>query len=174
MHQLSVTAVGKDQPGIVAAVTKVLFELGCNLDDCSMSLLSGQFTMIMVLEAPDDLGASELAEALSEPAERVGITVSVNEVSSAPSTHVAHPYVVSLYGGDHPGIVYHVASELAALGVNITNLVSRSMGEQLYTVVLDIDIPEDLGAARLSGKLHRVANEQGVELVFRRADVEIL
>ncbi|MEX2586767.1 MAG: ACT domain-containing protein [Actinomycetota bacterium] len=174
MHQLSVTAVGKDRPGIVAAVTKVLYELGCNLDDCSMSLLSGQFTMIMVLDAPDDLGADQLAAALTPVGEQVGVTVAVNEVETVPGLPAAHPFVVSLYGADHPGIVYRVTSELAASQVNITNLVSRAMGERLYTVVLDIDVPETLGAARLSGKLQQVARQEGVELILRPADVETL
>lgn len=174
MHQLSVTAVGKDRPGIVAAITKVLFEQGCNLDDCSMSLLSGQFTMIMVLEAPDDLTAAELAVALDAAAEQVGVTVSVNEVTPAAGAQAAHPFVVSLYGSDHPGIVYRITEELAANQVNITNLISRVMGEQLYTVVLDIDVPEALGAARLSGKLQQVARSEGVELNLRPADVETL
>lgn len=174
MHQLSVTAVGKDRPGIVAAITKVLFEQGCNLDDCSMSLLSGQFTMIMVLEAPDDLTAAGLAVALDVAAEQVGVTVSVNEVAPAAGAQPAHPFVVSLYGADHPGIVYRITEELAANQVNITNLISRVMGEQLYTVVLDIDVPEALGAARLSGKLQQVARSEGVELNLRPADFETL
>ncbi|HVF11766.1 MAG TPA: ACT domain-containing protein, partial [Actinomycetota bacterium] len=38
MRHLTVTATGKDRPGIVAAVTGALLEVGCNLSDCSMAL----------------------------------------------------------------------------------------------------------------------------------------
>lgn len=174
MRQLSVTAVGRDHPGIVAAVTRVLYEQGCNLDDSSMSILSGQFTMIMVLEAPDSLGPDQLEEALESAAEQEGIAVTVNEVIPAASAPAAHPYVVSVHGADHPGIVYRITSELAAQGVNITNLVSKVMGEQIYTVVLDIDVPESLDPARLSERLHGAAQQEGVELRLRPADVETL
>ncbi|MDH3961719.1 MAG: amino acid-binding protein, partial [Desulfuromonadales bacterium] len=34
------TAFGKDRPGIVADVTSVLYETGCNLEDSTMSMLS--------------------------------------------------------------------------------------------------------------------------------------
>lgn len=174
MRQLSVTAVGRDHPGIVAAVTRVLYEQGCNLHDSSMSILSGQFTMIMVLEAPDSLGPDQLEQALESAAEQEGIAVTVNEVIPAPGAPAAHPYVVSVHGADHPGIVYRIASELAAQGVNITNLVSRIVGEQIYTVVLDIDVPESLDPVRLSEWLGGAAQEEGVELRLRPADVETL
>jgi formyltetrahydrofolate hydrolase len=40
------TAFGHDRPGIVADVTQILYENGCNLEDTSMTLLAGQFTLI--------------------------------------------------------------------------------------------------------------------------------
>ena len=38
-HRWIVTALGKDRPGIVAGVTKVLYQLGCNLEDSAMTRL---------------------------------------------------------------------------------------------------------------------------------------
>ena len=38
-----VTALGQDRPGIVAGVTKVLYDLGCNLEDSAMTRLEGEF-----------------------------------------------------------------------------------------------------------------------------------
>ena len=45
---VAVTVVGNDRPGIVAGVTEVLFEQGCNLEDTSMTILRGHFTMMLV------------------------------------------------------------------------------------------------------------------------------
>lgn len=174
MHQLSVTAVGKDHPGIVAAITQVLYELGCNLDDCSMSLLSGQFSMIMVLDAPESVSAHQLDQALESAAREAGVQVSVAPVAPAESAPVVHPYVVSVYGADHPGIVYKVTAELFAHGVNITDLQSRVLGEQLYTVVLDVDVPHEYELDRLAQGLQRVAEEEGIDLRLRPADLETL
>ena len=39
------TAFGKDRPGIVADVTKILFDNGCNLEENSMSMLADEFTL---------------------------------------------------------------------------------------------------------------------------------
>ena len=49
MKHAILTVIGKDRPGIVANVTEILFEYGCNLEDASMTILEGEFAMIVVL-----------------------------------------------------------------------------------------------------------------------------
>ncbi|MBX9691827.1 MAG: hypothetical protein K2Z81_05540, partial [Cyanobacteria bacterium] len=39
------TGVGRDRVGIVAELSQVLFEFGCNLLDSSMTLLRGEFAV---------------------------------------------------------------------------------------------------------------------------------
>lgn len=174
MHHLSITAIGRDRPGIVAAVTKVLFEQGCNLADCAMTMLSGQFAMIMLLEAPVELSAERLGEALQEVEGALGLSIDVHEASGGPAPPPARPYVISLYGADHPGIIYRVAAELAGRRVNVTDLMSRIVGDNVYTVILDIDLPPELEAGRLSEDLKKIAEEVGVDLTFRQAEIDAL
>lgn len=172
MHALALTAIGKDRPGIVAGVTGALFELGCNLSDCSMTLLSGQFAMIMVLECPDLVDRSGLERALDAPAAEFGLTLTLQEVSSAGPPEGGNPYVVSVYGADRPGIVYRVASALASREVNVTNLESRA-GSGVYTVILEVNVPEG-GDERLGRDLTALAGELDVDLAMRPADTEAL
>jgi len=39
--QFALSVVGVDRPGIVAEVSRVLFELGCNIEDSTCTILSG-------------------------------------------------------------------------------------------------------------------------------------
>ena len=55
------TAFGKDRPGIVADVTQVLYENGCNLEDTSMSLLSDEFTINLLFSSGNERIESILA-----------------------------------------------------------------------------------------------------------------
>lgn len=167
MPELSLTAIGKDRPGIVAAVTGVLYRLGCNLAGCSMTRLGGQFAMIMLVEAPDRLSKAEIQAALQVPASTFGLSLLVRDVDRAASSAPLRPYVISLYGADHPGIVYRIASELAGRGVNVTDLMSQIAGEGIYTVILNVDLPADLDARRLRSDLESAARELGVELSLR-------
>lgn len=169
MRDLTVTAIGDDQPGIVAAVTEVLLDQGCNLADCAMSLLRKQFAMILLVEAPDELTHSQLETALEPGASRLGLTVTVREVAHAEPEPPGRPYVISVYGADRPGIVHRVAKALAERRVNITDLVSHLVGD-LYTMVLDVDLPAELDQSRVEQDLATLATELGIEIVFRPSE----
>lgn len=174
MHQLSMAAIGRDRPGIVAGVTKVLFEQGCNLADCSMTVLSGQFAMILLLDAADTLTIEDLDRALEPVRAELGLSILVSEGEAAAGKLPERPYVISLYGADHPGIVYRVAAMLASMQVNVTDLMSRIVGDGIYTVVLDVDLPNGLDAQALSHELNEIAGEVGVDLSFRQAEIDPL
>ena len=49
-----VSVIGKDRTGIIAKVTGKLFELGCNVEDISQTVMHGSyFTMIMLITLAD-------------------------------------------------------------------------------------------------------------------------
>lgn len=174
MHQISIAAIGRDRPGIVAGVTRVLYEQSCNLADCSMTILSGQFAMIMLLEAPDSLTIEDLDEALRPACTELELSLLINQARDEAGYSPGRPYVISLFGTDHPGIIYRVASELAQRQVNVTDLMSRIVGDGVYTVVLDIDLPEGLDAEGLGEELKKIAVELQVDLSFRQAEIDPL
>src|SRR5665811_8621 len=103
LPELAVTAVGADRPGIIARLTGVLLEHGGNLEDTAMTILSGQFAMVMVVST--DTTPAALEDALAEAVTDWGMIVGVAEVGpgarGAPATHV-----VSVYGSDRPGMVH--------------------------------------------------------------------
>lgn len=163
-------AVGKDRPGIVAGVTEVLYRLGCNLADCSMSLLGGHFAMILLVEAPSEVTGGGLESALQEPIRQLGLVTTVREISHAEAHRPSRPYVVSLYGADRPGIVYRISRALADRGVNITDLASHVVGANVYSMVLDVDLPDDVDPTELEPALQEVAHELEVHLTFRSSE----
>jgi len=171
MHDLTVTAIGHDRPGIVAAVTRVFFELGCNLADCSMTRLSGQFAIILVAQAPAELSAEQLEDALRGPGTEFNLAITAREAPKSPAQSTSSNYVISLYGADHPGIVYRITSGLAERSINITDLVSRIAGESLYTMVLDVELAENADAKALKEDLQLIAKQMGVDVNLRPAEV---
>jgi len=48
-----ITVIGKDRPGIIYSVSKILFEEGLNIEDISQTILQDYFTMIMIASGPD-------------------------------------------------------------------------------------------------------------------------
>ena len=139
-----------------------------------MTLLSGQFAMIMLIEAPDELSAADLEGLTGDAAGRLGLSITVTEASGGNGgPERPRPYVISVYGADHPGIVYRISSALAEQAVNITDLVSRIAGG-IYTVVLDVQLPAGLDLSELQSRLGDVAAELGMEVTIRPAEADLL
>jgi glycine cleavage system transcriptional repressor len=175
-----VSAVGRDQPGIVAAVTGVLVRCGANLADSQMGILSGRFTMTLIVDAPAELEVAALVAALDQVAAELGLdAIFVHEVAATDEAATLPTRIVTLYGVDHPGIVHAVTLELAARGVNITDLNTRRIpeddeGESLYAMMLEVAPPPGTDDEELEAALRRVAGEQRLEVTVRELDDDAL
>lgn len=178
MSHFAVSAIGADRPGIVAAVTGVLVERGCNLEDTSMSILRGHFAMMLVVSAPDGETSDGLERAL------VGATSSLELVVVArPLDEDVHrpmegdSWTVSVYGADRPGIVHRVSSLLADVGANIVDLTTRVIGgdaRPVYAMFLDVTVPPAVDPDTLVRRLDVMAAELGVSCTAHPADADIL
>lgn len=173
MSLLAISAVGADRPGIVAAVTRVLFEHGANLEDTSMTILRGHFAMTLIVAS--DATAETLDDALAPVADGLGLVLTVREVAPESEHKAQRPHVVSVYGADHPGIVARVAALLAERSVNITDLTTRLVDDaSLYAMVLDVDLPPGADLADVEAALRDLARDLDVEATIRPAEPDIL
>jgi len=176
MH-VAVTAVGLDRPGIVAAVSRVLFDFGGNIEDSRMAILGGHFAMVLIVALPQGTDASALEKALAEPAGALDLITTVRPVAEAEPGHAGgSPYVVSVYGADKPGIVLRVSETLAANDVNISDLATHVVGDQepVYVMILEVDLPPGAQADAISDALKAIGAELGVDVAFNPMDAETL
>ena len=177
MGHLAVSAIGSDRPGIVAAVTEVLLDRGCNLEDTSMSILRGHFAMMLVVAAPDGVAQHDLESALNGPAADLDLVVAVRPIDDdVPASPEGESWTVSVYGADRPGIVHRVASLVAGEHVNIVDLTTRVIGDPgrpVYAMILEVTLPpgHDAGIQR---RLADLAGELGVECSLHPSEADIL
>lgn len=76
--RIVITVLGKNRPGIVAGVTRVLGEANVDIRDITQSILEGIFTMTMLADITESkLIFAELQKALSEAGELSGVTVTI-------------------------------------------------------------------------------------------------
>lgn len=174
------TAFGKDRPGIVAHVTKALYERGCNLEDSAMTRLAGEFAIMLTFSAPGRLSQAQLHAAFQAASRRPALVIHLKPLAAAErqAHRAGSPYGLSVYGADRPGIVYRVASLLARLGVNITDVathrVAHHAAKPLYLMVLEVELPKRLTARRLERRLQLLAKRLGVTVSLRPADTNVL
>jgi glycine cleavage system transcriptional repressor len=182
LAHFAVTAFGADRPGIVAAVTRVFVDLGCNLEDSSMTILRGHFAMMLVVDVPAGVGGAELEAGLAEPASTLDLVVAVRPIAELPPEVIAAAeassgWTVAVYGADRPGIVHGITALLAEESVNVVDLDTRVIGDAerpVYAMVLDVALPPGCDQAALDRRLQAVAAELGVTASLHPSEADIL
>ena len=171
---MAVTVIGEDRPRIVATVSRVLFEAGCNLEDVSSTILRGHFSMVLIVRAPAGTSADLLQRNFMRVAGEMRLVIAVRPVSEAPVEVSPPTHMVSVYGADRPGIVYRIAETLGDAKVNITDLTSRVIGPDeapVYALMLEVAAPE---GADLESSLREAANDLSIDVTVRSLEPDIL
>lgn len=127
-----ISIIGKDQVGVVSAVTNYLFETGANLADCAYAVLGEGFEFSCVAEFDGGVETDEIEEGLGviDLLEGARITVSrfPFELVSGEAGTITH--TVEISGGDRPGLVARMSEVLVDYGANIVRMSSRrSVGD---------------------------------------------
>jgi glycine cleavage system transcriptional repressor len=178
VSRFSIAAIGADRPGIVAAVTGVLVDRSCNIEDTAMAIRGGHFSMMLVVSGPTDLDAGTLEAALGPVANEMHLVTMVRAIDAA--VGVSAPgelWTVSVHGADHPGIVHGIARALADMAVNVVDLATRVVpgdGGPAYVMVLDVTLPPDVDGEGLRARLDAVGTALGVTCSAHESEADIL
>lgn len=169
VNQIWLTAIGRDRPGIVARIAKVLLQHGLNIEDSQMRILGGRFAMMLLLRG--HTSEEELYKNLLATARELGLDyIYVHPIGEAEAVPPTPTHVLSVYGGDHPGIVAAVADALATHGVNITDLETRLSGG-VYVMLLELVIP---AGTDILPTIEGVGREEGVDVSLRELEQDAL
>ncbi len=169
------TAVGADRPGIVAAITGVLYENDCNIEDSQMATLGPDFACMLMLRMPEGMISEQLARRLDRAAEDFGLRVHLHDLrpEEASETTSAQPrHLIHVYGADRKGIVHRISRHLAQQSVNITNLHTEVIHHQtpLYVMMIEVEIPSYVDAGRLQQELQAIGKEIEVVVAMKPKD----
>ncbi len=193
---MTLTAVGVDRPGIVAALAAVLEDLGCNLEDSTMSILRGHFAVLLIVAVPDTIGAETVEAALAPAAHRLDLTVAVRPLGELPSLTSndqtgrsrtvggagadlgeGEVYVFSVHGADRPGIVERATRSLLEAGGNILDLSTRLVGPPdapVYVLHLTVGFPPGSDAAGAADTVRATLGEVGVQVHAEPVEIDVL
>src|SRR4051812_13487628 len=104
--------LGKDGPGIIANVTRILLRLKCNLEDITMTVLKGQLAMMLLVSYEPGKRAAILKE-IKKLEKKTGLsTFWQDSLKTKPDTenYNQNLYLVTAIGPDRTGIVYHISN----------------------------------------------------------------
>jgi len=176
----ALSAIGHDRPGIVADLAELIYECDCNLEDSSMTILGGEFAVLLLLSGQGAESERLLSSACKRLEWEKRLTVFFRPLEGEPSRYGAGertaPYELQATGVDKAGIVARVARCLADHGINITQMQTYlrpepGSGTAIYTMQIRMDVPAHAGVPALRERLERIADELHIHIDLMPATV---
>ncbi|MDR3567851.1 MAG: ACT domain-containing protein [Syntrophobacteraceae bacterium] len=176
MSKVILSVVGHDRPGIIAAVSRVLFLNGCNIEDVSQSILQTEFAGLFIAALPKSLKIVNLNDRLMEALGVMGLSVSLSEMepSGTWKSPPSEPFIITTMGADRPGLVAAITELLAGFEVNISNLkaVFRGGDNPLEnTMIYEVDIPVALDHNLFREALYKRGGELGLDVSLQHREI---
>jgi glycine cleavage system transcriptional repressor len=177
MKKVAICVLGTDRPGIVAAVSKILFQNRCNIEDVAQTILQTEFTGIFIASIPEHLRSEDLSAQLEGDIDSLGLRLLLKpleaSVQEAPPP-TCEPFVITTSGPDRLGLVSGMTEVIAGFGVNITNLRAAFRGgddPSQNTMIYEVDVPVDIDRQSFRQALGDRAKDLGLELSLQHREI---
>lgn len=168
-HALLVSVTCPDRTGLIAAICGRLFDLGGNLGDTTFAVLGTGAEFTSLVDMPDHLDADMVRAELAQLPEAEGAEVTVTAydrpTARGPKGSVSH--VVTVAGGDQPGLIARLAEVFGEFGANIVHMeAGRDAG--VYSMRFAVFIPNE-AADKCLATVANTAEGMNLNCHWRRA-----
>ena len=146
-QSLAITAIGADRPGIVNELTEVLLGAKLNIEDSRMSILGGEFAIILLVTG-DTASISRISEDKNKLEQLLNLSLLIKPTTGTSNNKAHVRYHIEVEGMDNPGIVHTLSRHLSQHQINIVNMQTDSShaphtGSPMFNVYMLVDIPAD-------------------------------
>jgi glycine cleavage system transcriptional repressor len=173
-HIYVLNVMSDDHPGIVAAVSNAVEDLGGNIDSCSQTVLGGYFTLIMIVSLPEAIEADGLAarirgtESLGGEYQVVARKGLVGQKKS--STGATERFVITAFGKDQPGIVRRFSQYLAGKDINIVDLYGDRKEDE-FVLIGQLELSKQWDIRMLQADLEQMGQDLGFTVKLQHENV---
>lgn len=168
-----ITVTAADQVGIVQCVTGTVHSRSGNVVELSQTVMRGYFTIILAVEFADHIEPDALAGVIADDGRRYGLVVNVIEadLERKPPVPDGERFILTVLGGDHPGIIHGIAGCLAEHGVNIVDLHARADDGGGFSLVMEAFLPPDLPPGTIQDELKSFGRDRGLEAFVQHENI---
>jgi glycine cleavage system transcriptional repressor len=162
-----ISALGSDRPGIVEAVSGAILERGGNILDSRMTVLGGEFAVLMLVSA-DKAALERLEEDARRLEADLELLITLKRTRARTERPQAVPYVAEVVAMDHPGIVHEIAGFFSGRGINIHDLTTGTYaaphtGTLMFSLELSLSVPADQPVAPLKDSFLEFCEERNLD-----------
>ncbi|MGS0536087.1 glycine cleavage system protein R [Pseudoalteromonas sp. SaAl2] len=169
-HQIVLTAIGEDRPGIVSELTQLVSDCHCNIIDSRIAILGSEFTFIMLL-AGDMSAISRIEHTLPVKGMELGLLTMMKRTASHTQSEFCAGYTLEYTGIDTPGTLSKVTRFFADNQISICSLKSDTYDEDEQTKMrceLEFNIPVDVNIDEFKIDFEALSRTLDVDYIFRR------
>lgn len=176
------TVTGKDHPGIVAGISEVLCNFGCNIQEISQTVLGDEFAMILLLEPSKEINIDQLNDSLSARCAELNVTHNLRKTTQ-PQVLTSYDRsietgkdrsIITVIGADKIGIVAGVTKVLADLNINIIDLSAKPYvlnDTPVYSMIIIVELQSDTDLQRLKDALDKCAERLSVSIDIQNQEI---
>lgn len=162
-----ISAVGANITGIVARVSRAIYDCGGNFEDSRMTFLGTHFSLMILVTGEQAEIYEKLREACYRLREEHDLSVTIFKRTAEEETGPPRQpnYEIRVKGQDRMGIVYRTSQLLSALGINIiemeTSLDSPESDSDSaeFSMRIKVAVPKELEVEALRRKLDSLTED---------------
>ena len=177
MRKMIISVLGTDRPGIIAAVTKVMFEKDFNIEDVSQTILQNQFSGSFIVSGSEDIMASDMLALLKKSTAEFNLHFHVRDLGTNGITWTTcqcDPFIITARGPDQKGLVANITALLAAHNINVTQLQAIFRGDknpECNIMIYEVDIPRDIDMQALRQALATKEQELDLQISLQHKNI---
>ncbi|MBN2033489.1 MAG: ACT domain-containing protein [Deltaproteobacteria bacterium] len=177
MNKAIISILGRDRPGIVAAVARTLTEHMCNIENVTQTMLQNEFAGIFIVTMPEGMSAADLHGRMVSSLSALELHVYSKPCEGGDedcATEKLEPFVITTKGPDRKGLVAGISEEIARHGVNITNLQAvfkggNDPGENI--MIYEVDLPATFDVRTFTRDLRAKAEALSLEISIQHRNI---
>lgn len=169
-NYLVISAIGTDRAGIVSELSQLIFNAGGNIEDSRMSILGGEFAIIMMVSGAWN-NIAKLEDSLPLAQEKLGLIISTRRTEARKLTRDEIPYSIEVVSLDHPGIVQQIAGFFSKRNINIHDMYTTShraahTGSPMFTLSMTIELPAGTHISSLREQFMEFCDQLNVDAIM--------
>ena len=164
---LVISAIGEDRSGIINGLSVAASEANCNILDTRMTVLGGEFALIMMISGqPENIAQAE--QSIPAIADQFQLTTILKRTKPRQLADIGCPYQVVVVSLDHPGIVREIAGFFSDRNINIEEMetgtyAAAHTGTAMFSLEMSVNIPANAAIASIKDAFVSFCDERNLD-----------
>ena len=166
LQHLVFSALGKDRPGIVEHLSRVILDCHGNIHESQMSILGGEFALMLLISGNEQT-INTLQQRLPELEQQLELTIVTKQTNQTGDQEqkLVHVHVEAM---DHPGIVHRVTEFFALKQFNIKSLETNTYpvahtGTPMFSLEMELLAPCSNNTVSLQHEFEDFCEQLGLD-----------